>query len=104
MRIYISGRISGLDLGFAKTLFQDGERKAAIFFGQFSNEVITVNPMMKVSEGEYKTYNDYMREDIKLLMDCAGIWMLRNWKESKGARFEHYIAKWLNLAIGYEND
>ena len=127
MKIYISGKISGLDIDHAKAVFEHGEHNARRFFGKFvtsdifterANEsgnktkatfcndylIETINPMKKVSEGEGLTYDDYMREDIKLLMDCAGIWMIRGWKESKGAVIEHDLAKALHLAIGYEND
>lgn len=127
MKIYISGRISGLEINEARNNFARGECLALVYFRQQTRAVKCtskegycsccfaqgndagieiINPMtaVKFSANASTTYADYMRADIKLMMDCAGIFMLNNWKQSKGARFEHKIAKWLNMAIGYEND
>lgn len=109
MRIYISGRISGLSHETAYNAFEAGEGSARIHFSQHCfirslDSIYCINPMKEVVQTSDLTYNDLMRKDIKLLMDCAGIWMMKGWKESKGATFEHYIAQWLGMAIGYEND
>lgn len=105
MRIYISGKIAGLTPTEAARLFRDGEIEANNFFRQFSSVVETINPIT-ACEGntKFKTYDDFMREDIRLLMGCAGIWMLKGWRDSKGATVEHDLAKALHMAIGYEND
>lgn len=34
------------------------------------------------------TWQDYMRRDIKLLMEADAIFMLKGWRISKGARLE----------------
>lgn len=128
MRVYISGKISGLEKAEYTARFRQGENDARAYFAQFGADEIKlhyisgrdpqqiyyvgyedekaaqiqiINPL-DIKEG--LTYNDCMRNDITAMMRCNGIWMLNNWKDSKGARFEHYIAKWLNFAIGYEND
>lgn len=38
------------------------------------------------------TWAEYMREDIKALMDCDGIYMLDGWEKSSGARLEEHMA------------
>lgn len=43
-----------------------------------------------------------MRADIHALIECDGIYMLRGWEESKGARLEHLIADGLGLEIVYQ--
>jgi len=45
---------------------------------------------------------DYMRQDIKLLADCNGVYMLEGWEQSQGARVEHQLAQGLGLKIYYE--
>jgi hypothetical protein len=43
-----------------------------------------------------------MRNDIKHLINCDDIYMLRGWWRSKGARLERHIAKVLGLGIVYQ--
>jgi len=44
----------------------------------------------------------YMRNDIKTLMLCDEIHMLKDWESSKGAKIEHDLAKSLGIKIVYE--
>ena len=60
-----------------------------------------VNPA-EVYLGEVASWADYMRRDIKLLMDCDAIFMMKGWGQSRGACVEHYITKKLGLMIIYE--
>lgn len=93
-RIYISGKISGIEIE-AVEIFEKAERhlKDANFD--------VVNPM-KLNQDHNKTWHDYMREDVKALCDCDSIYMLENWKDSKGAIIEHTIAMYLGLDVYYE--
>lgn len=61
----------------------------------------TVNPA-RLDLGNTATWEDYMKQDVKLLADCDGIFMIKGWRRSKGARLERYLAKKLNLIIMYE--
>lgn len=50
------------------------------------------------------TYEEYLADDIKELANgCTAIFMLDNWKDSKGAKIELDLAKKLGLKIYYEN-
>jgi hypothetical protein len=42
-------------------------------------------------------WEDYMREDIKCLMDCTYVFQLPGWEKSKGATIEHFIARTLGI-------
>jgi len=42
-------------------------------------------------------WQEHMREDIRMLMDCDTIHMLPGWRESNGAKLEHHIA----VALGF---
>ena len=44
----------------------------------------------------------WIKVDLAILEACHAIYMLKNWKRSKGARAEHKKAKELNLEILYE--
>jgi hypothetical protein len=42
---------------------------------------------------------DYMKVDIKMLIKCDFIIMLKNWENGKGARLEYHIAKELGIEV-----
>ncbi|ABD58086.1 hypothetical protein Porky_110 [Mycobacterium phage Porky] len=46
-------------------------------------------------------WHEYLRRDIKVLADCTRIVMLPGWRNSKGARLEHYIASELGFEVDY---
>jgi hypothetical protein len=52
---------------------------------------------LKYRMGREPTWQEYMREDIKALMDCDGIFMLDGWNRSKGARVEKELAEELEI-------
>lgn len=89
MKVYISGEITNnsnykKDFAIAeKSLKEQGYK--------------VFNPARK----QYKswTWEDYMRRDIKQLMECDAILLLDNWQKSKGARLEAIIARELKLKI-----
>ena len=92
-RVYISGPMSGLpDLNFPAF------HEAAAYLRAKGFNV--VNPAEKQDEGRPDmTWADYLRLDIKLLMDCDAIYMLEGWASSKGARLERTIALSLGFTI-----
>lgn len=94
-RIYISGKISGIENGALK-LFNKAEKYLQ------SKGYETVNPMT-LNHNHDKSWVAYMKEDIKALCDCDSIFMLSNWSDSKGAIIEHSIARDLGMTILYES-
>ena len=48
------------------------------------------------------TWNYYMREAIKDLMQSDSIYMLHGWSDSDGARLEKYIAEHLGMLVLFE--
>lgn len=93
-KIYISGRITSIEEQ-AAVLFQEAKK----FLIDQGFEVI--NPM-ELDHDHGLSWAEYMRVDIKALCDCQYIYMLKNWKESKGAILEHLIATELEMLIIYE--
>jgi len=96
--IYISGQITGLELKEAQANFEAAEQHLS----EHGHTEI-VNPMKLVPYHPDLTWKDYMIEDIKAIFDCKGMYMLSNWKESKGAKIEHAIAEHLGLSILYQH-
>jgi hypothetical protein len=95
MKIYISGKISGME-DEAKVLFDRAEKYL------LSKGYEVVNPM-KLEHNENTHWHHYMKTDIIALMECDAIYMLTNWTESKGAVVEFYIADNLEFEIIHEN-
>ena len=94
MKIYISGRITGIEEE-ALELFEKAEKELQ------AQGFDTVNPMT-LPHNHDKSWRSYMREDVKALCDCDTIYMLSNWKLSNGAIIEHGIAQSLQLTIKYQ--
>ncbi len=96
MRTYISGKITGLDITVAKNNFKEAEESLKQI------DLIPVNPMEIVPENKDFKWEDYMLADIKELFNCEAIFMLSNWKDSKGARIERAIALEMEINIFYQ--
>lgn len=92
MKIYISGKITGLPIQEAQNNFEAAEKRLK------SEGHEPINPM-KLPHEHGKTWSEYMKEDIKALLECDGIYMLVGWQESKGACTEFNIAHDLNFTI-----
>lgn len=99
MRCYISGAITGVK--HADKLFARAEEKLELLGYEVVNPYKVGKHLKKVFTIEHKVpkYEDYMRCDIKLLIDCDAIYLLENWGTSKGARLEKKIAEVLKMQI-----
>ena len=88
-KVYISGPITGIDFGnrFAFVAASCGLELCGY-------EV--VDPSDVKLDGE-ASWSDYMRADLKLLLDCDYIYMLDGWEDSKGARLERELAERLGI-------
>jgi len=96
MKIYISGKISGLHPEEAYDKFLLAENRLRM--GGYE----PVNPI-KLNPTPGLSWEEYMLEDIKHLFKCESIVMLPCWTESKGARIEHTIAIEHGLKVIYFN-
>ena len=98
MKIYISGKITGLDIEVSKQYFQTVEDEL------LKNGHTPINPWKVLPFHPDHSWNDYMAEDIKVLMTCDAILMLENWTDSKGAKVEHALAEKLGLQMYYSKN
>lgn len=58
-----------------------------------------LNPAETFGGDTSRTYADYMREDLALLLKADAIAFLPGWRQSKGAMFEHGVAMMLGLEM-----
>lgn len=86
MKVYISGKVSGLDYELVQAKFAKAEA--------FLNEIDgfeAVNPLCNGLPPE-APWSEHMARDIEMLHDCHCIYMLDDWQQSTGARIEYEIA------------
>jgi hypothetical protein len=94
MKIYVSGRIK--DYPGHLEHFATASRRLRNRLYQ------VVNPCEVDPQKENPTYEDFMRADIRELIECDAIYMLEGWERSVGARCEFHVAVLCGLEIQYE--
>lgn len=97
MKVYISGKISGLPIQEAKERFDNAQALLE------SCGLDTVNPMSKEMP-ENATWKQHMVKDIELLLSCDAIYLMDNWADSRGAQIEYDIANRMKLEFIFESD
>lgn len=90
MKLYISGKMSGLPENRIRHRFNE----AAEYLRNEGH--IPVNPAVMLDNPGLE-YEEYMKIDFTMLEQCDGIYMLRGWEKSIGARRE--IAKAIRLGL-----
>ena len=91
MIIYISGKITGLPFEEVEANFYNAQNRLE------EKGFKVVNPLNN-GLSIHDKWQNHMKADIKLLMECNTIYLLSNWKDSRGARIERDIA----VALGYD--
>ena len=97
MRIYLSGKITGLE----KEVYSRQFARAENFYKTSGFDV--VNPV-KIGEEVLKInpkaeWQDFMIRDLEALRTCTHIALLEGWEESKGAKMEKAEAEKMGLEI-----
>jgi chromosomal replication initiation ATPase DnaA len=96
MKIYISGKITGLSFPEVKAKFQAVQD----FLEDLDFEVVN-----SMNNGLTKddTWEQHMVKDIAMLLSCEAIYMLDNWTDSVGASIEYDIAMRTGKDIWFES-
>ena len=97
MKIYISGKITGLPFKEVKDKFQ----KVQNFLEELGFEVI--NPLKNGLKKD-SSWEEHMKIDIELLTSCDVVYMLNGWIDSVGACIEYDIATRMGKKILFESD
>ena len=95
-RVYISGAIAHHDLTARKAAFGSAERFLVL------KGYDPVNPF-KNGLPDDAHWRKHMRADLRLLLGCDCIYMLRGWELSKGAKLELDVASSCGLEVMFEN-
>jgi ectoine hydroxylase-related dioxygenase (phytanoyl-CoA dioxygenase family) len=92
-KAYLSGPMTGL-FNLNKEAFADAETLVS------KKGYVVVNPHnLPLPEKEEYTWEDYMKNDIKYLMDCDVVVALKGWEKSKGAFIEVELSDKLGIPI-----
>lgn len=92
MKIYISGRITGLPYDQVERVFDT----AQAYLEAQGFEVL--NPT-KNGLDPSASWEEHMAADLTMLFSADGIYMLPGWQESKGAKVEYYVAHALEMPV-----
>jgi len=95
-KIYISGPISGHDDKNEPAFRAGADRWLDIMFPVVPHDI----PLLPGFEVD--GWHHHMRADIAGMMSCDAIYMLRGWRNSRGARLELHIALELGLEPFFE--
>lgn len=92
MKIYISGKITGLPINDVLSTFRAAEAKIRKF------NFTPVSPLDNGLPFEAE-WADQMGRDIAILLRCEAIYMLPDWQQSEGATIEYLIARQRRMRI-----
>ncbi len=104
-KVYISGQMTGIE-GYNSVAFNratDLLRNKGIECVNPFEIGQTIEDQLGSHTVEEK-YFMFMKADIKVLLDCSHIYMLKGWEKSKGANMEKSIADFFNIEIINEGD
>ena len=93
--VYISGAIAHLDIEERKAAFNAAEQRLK------AAGMIPFNPF-KNGLSQRARWQDHMRVDIRALLMCDAIYMLRGWEMSKGCKLELDVASSCGIEVRYE--
>jgi len=89
-KCYIAGQISGLEREEYINNFEKAKKEVI----ELGYEPISP---LDLEHGNFESWDDYMKVDLKALIDCDYIYMLNNWKNSRGAKIELRLAMDLKI-------
>jgi len=96
MKIYISGQITGLPYNEVKAKFEKAEMELQ------AKGYYVVSPL-KTGIPYHAPWEVHVSIDIVLLISCDSIYLLPDWKYSKGSTLEKNIAELLGKNMIYED-
>lgn len=85
-KIYISGKISGLDIYYAKRKFFES------WIDQYVGDVTPINPFDVKPLFGINKWIFYMIADIWVLLKCDAILLQPDWIDSRGSKIEVIVA------------
>jgi hypothetical protein len=101
-RVYISGKMSNVNVFVYERYFYNAEHELKENGFEVINPVTLGKELDERIKDRKPTYTEYLNNDLDALATCDGIYMLRSWRSSKGARIERIYAQETGKFIAYE--
>jgi hypothetical protein len=98
MKIYIAGKITGLQFSHVKVKFDHAERWLKTLHYN------PVNPVNLFPDAKNVEWDQAMAVCLQVLKNCDAIYLLPDWSDSRGAREEVKYALSLNMPIFNEHN
>ena len=96
MKVYIAGKITGLEPEVAYELFLAAENLIC-HYGH-----TPLSPIKLVDQTEGREYGEYLADALTILLTQAdAVYFLDNWTESNGAKIEKFIAATLGFEMAF---
>lgn len=95
-RCYNAGKIGGMPYILAHKNFEQADQDITILGWE------PVNPLYNGLPAT-APWIVHMAVDLCLLASCHAVYFQRNWQDSRGARIEHRVAKFLRKRIIYQS-
>lgn len=92
---YIAGKIGDLPVAEFTKNFQDAEKEVEAL------GYTAISPLA-IKHDHEKTWQAYMRRDIRALIECHAVYALRNWRQSPGATIEVNLAVSLGIDVIFQ--
>ncbi len=96
-RCYNSGKIGGLNYLTAMKKFLAADREI------LEMGMSPVNPMEN-GLNPSRPWWMHMVVDLFMLLRCGNIYLQRDWQQSRGARIECRVARWLGMRVWEEGE
>lgn len=97
VKVYLAGPMTGLPDYNYPAFFQ-----AAEFLRE--RGLLVENPAEHAQRNPQSFWEGYMRQALKVMLDCDELYLLPGWGKSNGANIEHNLALDLNMPIFYPDD
>ncbi len=101
MRVYVSGAISNRIRANRVRVFAEAAERLRARGHEVVNP-LDQQPSINGGLDGKAFWRAAMRLDLRRLVTCSAIFMLRGWRNSRGARLERSIAQRLGMHIVYE--
>lgn len=91
-KVFISGKITGEPIEECLNKFDEAGSEAWLSVAGFEEEdqiIEVVNPLWLEGIHFGISHKEAMEICLEALKDCSHIYMLKDWKESEGAKIEH---------------
>lgn len=97
MKVYIAGKITGLDEVLVLKKFNGSKR-------QLRKQGCAVMSPAVLASNDGFGHSDYMHVCLAMIDVCDAIYMQKDWRDSKGAKMELQHARSLKKKIFYEDE